>query len=141
MDESLIKSRLLYFIIPLIVCMLLGYLSHDLISGIRSGIAIGIGFLIGRELVGKHWKRSRLENANGNSISITSPFRRSNAVSSKIPSASFFIPKINTFCCCGYICAIYRNDIWIAVTILNMRYKWEKKNTVCYPDYFRHLLS
>jgi positive regulator of sigma E activity len=54
MDESLIKSRLLYFIIPLIVCMLLGYLSHDLISGIRSGIAIGIGFLIGRELVGEH---------------------------------------------------------------------------------------
>ena len=54
MDESLIKSRLLYFIIPLIVCMLLGYLSHDLISGIRSGIAIEIGFLKGRELVGKH---------------------------------------------------------------------------------------
>lgn len=137
MDESLIKSRLLYFIIPLIVCMLLGYLSHDLISGIRSGIAIGIGFLIGRELVGKHWKRSRLENANGNSISITSPFCRSNAVSSKIPSVPFFIPKINTFYCCGYICAICRNDTWITVTVVNMRYKWEKKNAAGCPCSFR----
>jgi len=47
------KGRFLYFITPLTVCILLGYLSHDLMNGIRTGILTGIGFVVGIELVGK----------------------------------------------------------------------------------------
>ncbi|MDD4760621.1 MAG: hypothetical protein ACOX7Y_07920 [Methanosarcina sp.] len=53
MEKSLMKNQFLYFIIPLIICVLLGYLSHDLMNGIRAGIFIGIGFVIGMELVRK----------------------------------------------------------------------------------------
>lgn len=53
MEKSLLKNRFLHLIIPLIVCTLLGYLSHDLVEGIRTGIAVGIGFVIGMELTGK----------------------------------------------------------------------------------------
>ncbi len=53
MEISLMKERFLYFIIPLIICVLLGYLSHDLMNGIRTGIFIGIGFVIGNILIGK----------------------------------------------------------------------------------------
>ncbi|MGB9929234.1 MAG: hypothetical protein ACPK85_12670 [Methanosarcina sp.] len=53
MEKNLMRNRSLQFIIPLIVCILLGYLSNDLMNGIRAGILIGIGFVIGMELVRK----------------------------------------------------------------------------------------
>ena len=57
MEKSLMKERFLHFITVLIVCILLGYLSHDLMNGIRAGILIGIGFVIGGELIGKRIKK------------------------------------------------------------------------------------
>lgn len=38
------KEKIMYFILILTVCAVVGYFSHDLTSGIRSGILIGIGF-------------------------------------------------------------------------------------------------
>lgn len=55
MEISLMKERFLYFIIALTVCTLLGYLSNDLMNGIRTGIFMGIGFVIGDILV-KDWR-------------------------------------------------------------------------------------
>lgn len=51
MEISLMKERFLHFIIALTVCTLLGYLSNDLMNGIRTGIFMGIGFVIGDILV------------------------------------------------------------------------------------------
>ena len=59
MEISLMKERFLHFIIALTVCTLLGYLSNDLMNGMRTGIFMGIGFVIGNILVGK---RLREEN-------------------------------------------------------------------------------
>ncbi len=53
MEISLIKKQFLHFITALFAGTLYGYLSHDLMNGIRTGILIGIGFVIGMELVGK----------------------------------------------------------------------------------------
>lgn len=53
MDRSHLKSQLMNFLLPLIVCKLIGYLSHDDTGGVSSGIGIGIGFVIGHELIGK----------------------------------------------------------------------------------------
>ena len=50
MEKYLMKNRFLHFITPLIVCILLGYLFNDLMNGIRVGVLIGIGFVIGMEL-------------------------------------------------------------------------------------------
>ncbi len=38
------KEKIMYFTLILIVCAVLGYLSHDLTTGIHRGILIGIGF-------------------------------------------------------------------------------------------------
>lgn len=73
MEKYLMKNRFLHFITPLIVCILLGYLFNDLMNGIRVGVLIGIGFVIGMELVRKiglgmkktkekETKRNRKEN-------------------------------------------------------------------------------
>lgn len=51
MEISLMKERFLHFIIALTVCTLLGYLSNDLMNGMRTGIFMGIGFVIGDILV------------------------------------------------------------------------------------------
>jgi hypothetical protein len=53
MEKLPMKQQLLYFIIVIIVCTLLGFLSHDLTNGVVSGIFIGIGFVIGMNLIGK----------------------------------------------------------------------------------------
>lgn len=53
MEKSLMKERFLQFIAALITGTLLGYLSHDLMHGIRTGILVGIGFIIGGELIRK----------------------------------------------------------------------------------------
>ncbi len=53
MDRSHLTSQLMYFLLSLIVCTLIGYLSHDDTGGVSSGIGIGIGFVIGHELIGK----------------------------------------------------------------------------------------
>ena len=53
MEKPPIKQQILYFIMAVIVCTLLGYLSHDLIHGIQTGIFVGIGFVIGMNLIGK----------------------------------------------------------------------------------------
>ncbi len=58
MEKTLIKERFLYFITILIVCILLGYLSHNLMNGIRTGILVGIGFVIGMVLIGKRKAKS-----------------------------------------------------------------------------------
>lgn len=58
MEKSLIKNRFLYFITSLIICVLLGYLSHDLMSGIRAGIFIGIGVVIGMEIVERYERKA-----------------------------------------------------------------------------------
>lgn len=50
MEKPPVKQQLLYFITAVIVCTLLGYLSHDLIHGIQTGIFVGIGFVIGMNL-------------------------------------------------------------------------------------------
>ncbi len=59
MEKPLMKEQFLYFIIALIVCTLLGYLSHDLMNGIVTGISIGIGFVIGMNLIGKRRKQRK----------------------------------------------------------------------------------
>lgn len=56
MEKPPVKQQLLYFITAVIVCTLLGYLSHDLIHGIQTGIFVGIGFVIGMNLNGKKRK-------------------------------------------------------------------------------------
>lgn len=56
MEKPPVKQQLLYFIIAVIVCTLLGYLSHDLMNGIQTGIFVGIGFVIGMNLNGKKRK-------------------------------------------------------------------------------------
>lgn len=53
MEKSLTKEQILYFITTLIVCTILGYLSHDLMNGVFTGIFIGAGFVIGMGLIGK----------------------------------------------------------------------------------------
>ncbi|MDO5840771.1 hypothetical protein [Methanosarcina mazei] len=53
MERPPVKEQLLHFITAVIVCALLGYLSHDLMNGIQTGIFIGIGFVIGMNLIGK----------------------------------------------------------------------------------------
>jgi hypothetical protein len=53
MEISLMKEQFLYFIIALIIGTSYGYLSHDLMNGILTGVFIGIGFVIGNILVGK----------------------------------------------------------------------------------------
>jgi hypothetical protein len=53
MERPPLKEQFLYFIIALIVCTLAGYLSHDLMNGIVDGIFIGIGFVVGMNLIGK----------------------------------------------------------------------------------------
>ncbi|KXS43751.1 MAG: hypothetical protein AWU59_924 [Methanolobus sp. T82-4] len=53
MQKHPIKERILHFATILIVCILLGYLTHDLLNGMFVGIAIGIGFvMIGEGLIG-----------------------------------------------------------------------------------------
>ena len=53
MERPPMKEQLLHFITAVIVCALLGYLSHDLMNGIQTGIFIGIGFVIGINIIGK----------------------------------------------------------------------------------------
>lgn len=57
MESPPMKEQFLYFIIALIVCTLSGYLSHDLMNGIVAGIFIGIGFVVGMNLIGKRRKQ------------------------------------------------------------------------------------
>lgn len=57
-ERPTIKEQLLHFVTAVIVCTLLGYLSHDLMRGIQTGIFIGIGFVIGMSLIGKKGGKS-----------------------------------------------------------------------------------
>lgn len=50
MEKFLMKNPFVLFSIPVIVCTFLGYLSHNLMNGILTGIFIGTGFVIGMEL-------------------------------------------------------------------------------------------
>ena len=59
MEISLMKERFLHFIIALTVCTLLGYLSNDLMNGMRTGIFMGIGFVIGNILVKRRERRKQ----------------------------------------------------------------------------------
>ncbi|ALK05844.1 hypothetical protein SAMN02910340_00752 [Methanosarcina thermophila] len=52
-------ANFLHFIIILIVCTLLGYLSNDLMNGTRTGIFMGIGFVIGNILVKRRERRKQ----------------------------------------------------------------------------------
>ncbi|WP_292381340.1 hypothetical protein [Methanosarcina sp. UBA289] len=61
MEKSLMKERFLHFTTAFIVCMLLGYLSHDLMNGIRTGTLIGIGFVIGEEIIEKRRGKRKQE--------------------------------------------------------------------------------
>lgn len=56
MEKPPIRKQLLHFTTAVIVCTLLGYLSHDLMNGIVTGIFIGIGFVIGMNLKGRRRK-------------------------------------------------------------------------------------
>ncbi|SFM50554.1 hypothetical protein [Methanolobus profundi] len=47
------NEQLLFLITALIVCTFLGYLHHDLMNGIRTGILVGIGIVIGMKVIGK----------------------------------------------------------------------------------------
>ena len=59
MEISLMKERFLHFIIALTVCTLLGYLSNDLMNGMRTGIFMGIGCVIGNILVKRRERRKQ----------------------------------------------------------------------------------
>ena len=61
MEKYLTKDRFLCFITPFIVCVLLGYLSHDLMNGIRIGISVGIGAVLAKELGRRREKRKQEE--------------------------------------------------------------------------------
>lgn len=62
MEKSLMKNLFIHFFIPVTICSFLGYLSNDFIHGIRTGIFIGIGFVIGLGLFGKKEKDERKGN-------------------------------------------------------------------------------
>ncbi|MGD9780007.1 hypothetical protein [Methanomethylovorans sp.] len=51
MDITQLKNDLLFFIISVIVYTILGYLSNNAINEIISGIFVGIGFVIGKEVI------------------------------------------------------------------------------------------
>ncbi len=40
------KKQVLFFLVPLIISTLLGYLFHDLVMGVTNGVVTGIIFLI-----------------------------------------------------------------------------------------------
>ena len=46
MEKSQIKNAFLHFLIALVTCTLLGYLSHDLMNGVKIGIGVGTGIAI-----------------------------------------------------------------------------------------------
>jgi len=50
MKRFQIKKAFLYFIIGFSTCLILGYLSHDLTSGVRIGLGVGVGTAIGAGL-------------------------------------------------------------------------------------------
>jgi hypothetical protein len=50
MEKHLIKKAFLNFIIGLITCSIMGYIFHDLIHGVITGIGVGTGFVIGTVL-------------------------------------------------------------------------------------------
>lgn len=56
MEKPPMKQQLLNFITAVLVCTLLGYLSHDLTNGIITGIFFGIGLVIGMNLIGRKRK-------------------------------------------------------------------------------------
>lgn len=41
-----IKKQILFFLVPLIISILLGYLTHNLMRGVTNGIILGIIFAI-----------------------------------------------------------------------------------------------
>lgn len=43
-EKSQIKKAFLHFIVIIIMSVLLGYLSHDLMNGLITGFFVGIGF-------------------------------------------------------------------------------------------------
>jgi hypothetical protein len=47
MKKSQVKKVFLNFIIVLVTCTLLGYLSHDLMNGVKIGLGVGTGVAIG----------------------------------------------------------------------------------------------
>lgn len=67
------KTRFLYFITSFTICIILGYLSHDLVNGIRIGIGSGIGVVIGMEL-GK--RREKGNNEKQKIILITDELKK-----------------------------------------------------------------
>lgn len=68
MEKSLMKEQFLHFITSLIVCMLLGYLSHDFMNGIRAGIFVGIGVVIGTEMGRKSREKRKQEKVENTKI-------------------------------------------------------------------------
>ena len=46
MKKSQVKKAFLNFIIALIICSMLGFLSHDFMNGVRIGLGVGIGIAI-----------------------------------------------------------------------------------------------
>ncbi len=46
MKWSKVKNAILHFIIAVITCSILGYLSHDFTSGVQIGLGAGTGIAI-----------------------------------------------------------------------------------------------
>jgi len=47
MKKSQVKKVFLNFIVAFITCLILGYLSHDFMNGVRIGLGVGTGIAIG----------------------------------------------------------------------------------------------
>jgi uncharacterized membrane protein (UPF0136 family) len=53
MEKSQIKKLVLSFIIPVVICTVLGYLSQTLMHSILTGIVMGTGAVIAASLLNK----------------------------------------------------------------------------------------
>lgn len=50
MKRFQVKKAVLYFIVGFSTCLILGYLSHDLMNSVRIGLSVGVGIAIGAGL-------------------------------------------------------------------------------------------
>jgi len=46
MKKFQVKKAFLHFIVAFITCLILGYLSHDLMNSVRIGLGVGVGVAI-----------------------------------------------------------------------------------------------
>jgi hypothetical protein len=50
MKRFQVKKAFLYFLVGFSICLILGYLSHDLMNSVRIGLGVGVGIAIGAGL-------------------------------------------------------------------------------------------